>query len=390
MRMLLFSKETLSSFQNVLKKLSIMNATLPSVSIGRRCAAMLCLLLVTLAARAYFDVDGVRYEVINERKALVEVAAGITYAGDIVIPDTVSNGGKDYCVVSVADEAFICCSELLSVQLPATLTTIGSHAFNWCSRLADIVLPKGLASIGEYSFCYCDSLAAVTLPAGLSTIGENAFSWSGLKAVEIPEGNVAVGNYAFSHCARLTEITLPDGMSAIGDYVFGWCSALPTVSLPEGLSAIGGMAFCNCTSLMSVLFPSTLQTIGRSAFHGCSCLQSVTIPASVTTIGTSAFSGCSAITSVTCEGFVPPVCQGAIFDAAIYRDVPLSVAYGSGDAYRAATGWSNFAIVDDPSALLSLPSEQPTVVYDLNGRALPAADTTLGIYVVNGRKMLVR
>jgi hypothetical protein len=76
-------------------------------------------------------------------------------------------------------------TSLLSIELPASLTSIGEFAFNGCTGLTGALdLPSSLISIGSDAFGSCSGLTSLTLPAGLTSIADHAFSWcSGLTEI---------------------------------------------------------------------------------------------------------------------------------------------------------------------------------------------------------------
>ena len=51
-----------------------------------------------------------------------------------------------------------------------------------------IILPEGLESIGSETFRYCPKLEKITIPSTVTQIGVGAFSYSGIKKIEIPKG----------------------------------------------------------------------------------------------------------------------------------------------------------------------------------------------------------
>ncbi len=87
-----------------------------------------------------FVVDGIYYK-INEDAVSVSVtySSGSNYSGDIVIPETVTyNGsvdfynGNTYTVTNIGSKAFYQCSDLTSITIPETVTSIGDGAFQGC------------------------------------------------------------------------------------------------------------------------------------------------------------------------------------------------------------------------------------------------------------------
>ena len=51
-----------------------------------------------------------------------------------------------------------------------------------------INLNEGLESIGSSAFSYCPKLEKITIPSTVTQIGVGAFSYSGIKKIEIPKG----------------------------------------------------------------------------------------------------------------------------------------------------------------------------------------------------------
>lgn len=66
-------------------------------------------------------------------------------------------------------------TQLLSVTLPNSVTTIGNYTFFNCSSLTSITIPNSVTSIGNSAFAYCSSLTSITIPDGVTIIGMGAF-----------------------------------------------------------------------------------------------------------------------------------------------------------------------------------------------------------------------
>ena len=198
--------------------------------------------------------------------------------------------------------------EIVDLNVPAGVTSIGSYAFINCEGLTNVVLPNSLVSIGNNAFAYT-GLSIVDVPATVSSIGSNAFSdvlnirylggatgapWgarsvNGYKegdlifeddtkgniltcdpdvegTIEIPNSVKTISAAAFSGCKKVTAITLPDGLDSIAESAFYFCFALNTINIPATVRTIGQQAFTGCFSLTSVAIPSTDISIGYLAF----------------------------------------------------------------------------------------------------------------------------
>ncbi len=109
-----------------------------------------------------------------------------------------------------------------------------------------------------------------------------------------------------------------------------------------GLTSIRGYAFSCCSSLESITIPDNVTSIKVFAFSNCSSLTNITIPDTVTEIEESAFSNCSSLTSVYCKATTPPTLNSNSFYS-IAASAKIYVPTASVNAYKTATGWSEYA-----------------------------------------------
>jgi hypothetical protein len=121
------------------------------------------------------------------------------------------------------------------------------------------------------------------------------------------------------------------------------------VTIGRRVSTIGIYAFRNCTSLTSVIIPDSVEIIGSGAFRGCSSLTSVTIPSWVTSIEIYAFYDCTSLTSVYCKATTPPALEDSWVFYANASGRRIIVPIGSGEAYKTANYWRQYAndIIED-------------------------------------------
>ncbi len=205
-------------------------------------------------------------------------------------------------VTSIGNSAFGGCSGLTFVTIPDSVTNIEAGAFSDCSSLESVTIPDSVTSIGEAAFYGCSGLASVTIPGSVTVIeGAAFFDCSGLESVTIPGSVTSIGFEAFSGCIGLSSVTIPGSVTSIWHEAFSGCRGLSFVTIPDSVTIIGRGAFRGCSGLTSVTIPDSVTSIGASVFYGCRGLASVTIPDTVTSIGASAFSGCSGLASVTAD-----------------------------------------------------------------------------------------
>ena len=201
------------------------------------------------------------------------IVAGTTYnmPADLVIPSSVTVNEVEYPVVGIRNSAFQYCTNLISVTIPDSVTSIGDGAFYGCTNLISVSMSDNVTSVGKNAFYQCSSLTSIAIPNGVTSIGDSTF-WG---------------------CTNLTSVTIPDSVSLIGDGAFYQCSSLTSISISNRLFSIGKNAFYRCSSLTSVAIPNGVMSIGDGAFDQCSSLTSFTISDDATSIGSGAFSGCT-------------------------------------------------------------------------------------------------
>ena len=152
------------------------------------------------------------------------------YTGDVVIPSTITHGGKTYSVTRIGAQAFYDCSGLTSVTIPNSVTSIEYAAFYYCSGLTSVTIGNSVTSIRSHTFSGCDGLTSVTIPNSVTSIGHAAFSGcSGLTSVTIGNSVTSIGNCAFQNCSGLTSVTIGNSVTSIGKFAFDECTQLTNI-----------------------------------------------------------------------------------------------------------------------------------------------------------------
>ena len=223
--------------------------------------------------------------------------------------------GEDVTIVS--SEAFKEFSKLQTVTWNATNCEIAGTPFQ--NTITTMIFGEKVDKVPSY-ICYeLSNLNSVTIPSSVTSIGNDAFrGCNGLTAVHISDlaswckikfddNPLYYAHNLYVNGELVTDLVIPSGVTSIGERAFYGCSSLVSITIPNSVTSIGETAFCLCSSLTSATIPNSVTSIGESAFSGCSSLTSVTIPNSVTSIGYSAFSGCSSLTSVTIPSSVTSI-----------------------------------------------------------------------------------
>ncbi len=110
-------------------------------------------------------------------------------------------------VATIGNGAFTGCKGLTTFVIPSTISSIGSSAFSFCSNLTDISIPNTVTSIESYTFQSCKKLTTLFIHNDMTTIGSSAFSGcSGLTTVILGSGLTSIGQRAFSDCTAVTDV----------------------------------------------------------------------------------------------------------------------------------------------------------------------------------------
>ncbi len=265
-------------------------------------------LLPSLVGASEVEINGIYYNIISESYA--EVTFDNTkYIGHVEIPSTIFYSGKEYPVSSIDSRAFMDCVELLTVDIPNSITSIGAAAF-MNSGLASITIPNSVKKIGGFAFYGCSNLKSIDIPNGVSTIKTSTFAGcTGLTSIKIPRSVTIIEADAFGNCTGLNSVDMSSGVRSIKRGAFRNCSGLISIILPYGLTSLEKDVFSRCSGLTSIVLPNSVTSIGAAAFLGCTGLTSISIPRNVRTIGGSAFGACSNLASIR----VDP--QNAVYDS---------------------------------------------------------------------------
>jgi hypothetical protein len=308
---------------------------------------------------ADFTVDGINYTKTSSNEvsiAPLDEFGKKNYEGDFVIPDEVTYEGVTYKVTGF-EEFALRGSGITSIKIGANITTIRELGFRGCKSLTKVEMTDNTTVIGERAFYECSALTTIKMSKNLTTIERSAFY----------------------DCTALESLEIPDNMTKIDEYIASGCSALKTLTIGSKVTFIGTRAFKG-TALETISLPASVATMDIEAFFNCSNLKSIYVYG-VPTCNTKEVSSTGQI--------IYPFSEEAFTAATLY------VPAGKKADFQGMECWKNFTKIEefDPTAIGTIKRNQAvedSSYFDLQGRKQSGKPAMKGIYIKDGRKVLVK
>jgi len=96
---------------------------------------------------------------------LTKLDASMTELTSVSLPDSIT---------TIEPSMFYDCSEMVEITLSNNLTNIRDNAFYHCSRLASIIIPQSVTSIDNGAFTYCSSLKTIRFDSPATTLYDSS------------------------------------------------------------------------------------------------------------------------------------------------------------------------------------------------------------------------
>ncbi len=245
-------------------------------------------------------------------------------------------------------------------QMPRTIKTIDPAAFAFCSSITGTLqLPASVTSIGLYAFYNCTQISALDVDAGNK---------------EYSSDNGVLYKHEMD-----TLLICPLGKT--GSY-----------TIPENVKYISYSAFGGCSGITSITFPTTLTGIGNYAFAYCTGLSKIQISKSTSNIANGAFYSCSNLVEISIVNPEPPIVDYYTFDLVNKTTCKLIVPTGSKSTYQTVPYWSEFINISESEFSNKIEVQKIDQHVYVQNNGIMVEELKLGelieIFSIEGRKLI--
>jgi len=360
----------------------------------KECASMTTISLPeTLATMGSSVFDGCTSLASYTYAGTIEQWLGITFSGTSSTPmyhvkKLYANGSDTEITnlvipngtTTIPNYAFYNCQGLVSVTLPASLSSVGTSAFSTCTHIANT---NYLGTIDQW--CGITFAGNVSNPAFFS----QKLSINGVEQTDIylSDELAEIKNYAFESNATLASVSVKNSTTIHAD-AFKNCDATITVrgelngtcgtglnwSLEDGVLTISYSSgtgvmddytsskapwYVYRKSINKIIVGEGVTQVSKYAFRGMTQTFGVYLPSTLTQIGDYGFYESSGLSYIVSKATTPPSIPAHIAGyssyesgtfASVATDIPVYVPLGSESAYASAmtitystsTGWKRF------------------------------------------------
>ena len=333
-----------------------------------------CIFSLTVSSENV-TIDGLKYYLYTDTHEAA-INYGSTCSGELVIPSEVTYNGEKFIVNGIRHDAFQYCTELTKVRIPKTIDHVIHHVltddpevggavspdcmnpFTGCTALESIEVDKDnpcMKSVGGVLFSK-DGTALYSYPGGMRQ-----------EEYKIPETVTWIGCGAFSKNPYLSALTMPNSVTRVSSGVCSDCVNMKTVRLSENITYIEAYSFDKCESMKILDIPESIQGFGESVFRW------------------------THFEKIVIRGTFPNGLRDDTFyfmdDATILYVQPSEIEKFK----KVKTFHGTVLPLEEYTDVKQIELHQLSgSVYDLQGRRLDGQPINRGIYIQNGKKVVVK
>ncbi len=295
-------------------------------------------------------------------------------------------------VARIGAFAFHTFNNLASVEIPNTVTSIGMSSF-YGSALTSVEIPAGMKSIEAGAFLYCSNLATVNVyasscDASLQPFPDNCKLYVFADKVE----GYKTADFWSAYATKIEPLTLTAKLGDnSGEYWATYYNDLAECKVDENTKVF--KIALNGTSLTMTKIDDRIINRGEGVVlksNAASIPLYYSATGSATSYDDNSLLG--TMTSINNPGNAFVLSKGNT-GVGFYK-LGDTVTIGAHKAYlkyegSMAPAFLGFGDVTGIETMSDASSKTPAVWYDLNGRKLYGKPTAKGIYILNGKKIVI-
>ncbi|MBQ0068803.1 MAG: leucine-rich repeat protein [Bacteroidales bacterium] len=253
-------------------------------------------------------------------------------------------------------------TDITSVTLPETVTTIGSAAINNTS-ITSITIPENVVTLASDALTYNSQLTKLVFNA----IGCNSNSSNNGYFYKCPLTEITIGDkvkkipmyFAYKQYG-LTSLDIPNSVEVVGHYAFYGCENIEKLTLGNSLNLLGTCSLCKL-GITELELPNSLERIGPDAFSVCYKLKKLVLGNSVKIIDEYAFDLDTCLVDIYSPNRIPPaIMKKNAFSSVTYNNATVHVP--AVKPYADDFVWGLFTHIEGP--------EEEIIPGDTNGDAV--------------------
>lgn len=243
----------------------------------------------------------------------------------------------------------------ITIYKPENITKV-YNSYDSANNYGEVRFYGGeLYKVPRFLFYQCRNVTSITLPDTIIEISDSAFrGCTSLTHIDIPDSVKEFTQSTFSDCSNLQTIKLSNNLTSICGGCFSGCSSLESLTVPTSVETIDYQAFSGTTSLNELVLNDGLKVISQEILSG-SRLKTLVVPETVEKLHFECFGQAVLLESIYFKSATPPeaVFNGpypenwlGFYKAGSYTSTGKTTIYvpiGSGDLYRNAAGWNEYA-----------------------------------------------
>ena len=209
---------------------------------------------------------------------------------DVVIPETIEYNNNTYTVTAIDYHAFSGTQSgwgknqtIQTLEIPATVTSIGGHFLRECKSITSVVIKAKNANgivLNDAEFYNCTSLETVDMSeSDITSFKQYQFyGCSSLVTVKYPPKLTKIGGQCFRGCSKLTSGDLSGTqISSIDSWGLGGCTSITELKVPTTLRSISGNALQDM-KITKLVLPHGFHTLGNDSLPFNNNLYMIIMP----------------------------------------------------------------------------------------------------------------